>query len=55
MRNNNSLFIEPTNITEVTNKIIGLKEKVDGVDRINANILKELYYYIAQPLVLCLL
>ena len=45
-----SLFVKPTNITEITNVINALKPKSGGVDRIHAKVLKMICHHVAEPL-----
>ena len=48
--NKNSMFVNPTIAYEVKNIINSLKLKSGGVDKINANPLKIICKYIAEPL-----
>ncbi|XP_020298494.1 uncharacterized protein LOC109862770 [Pseudomyrmex gracilis] len=48
--NENSLFLFPTDFTEIYNIIHDIKEKAGGVDNLNIKTLKTISDYIAEPL-----
>ena len=48
VRNAKTIFIRPTNTVEISKIINDLKEKVGGVDGINAKIIKTIAPYIVQ-------
>ena len=50
VRNTKTIFIRPTNTVEICKIINVLKEKVGGVDGINAKTIKTIAPYIATPL-----
>ena len=50
VRNTKTIFIRPTNTVEICKIINDLKEKVGGVDGINAKTIKTIAPYIVTPL-----